>query len=432
MHRVAILILVWLGAATAAAQTPAPPTNDDCLACHGDSSAVRASGTSVAVAADVFGKSSHAPLACVDCHADLAKFSDWPHPEKLQKVDCGSCHDENVKAYRLSVHQETAGRAEGRGAQCVDCHGSHDIRPSKDPASRTYALNLPKTCATCHSGKHLAGPAGSVAEDYEDSVHGRGRSRSGLLVSANCSSCHGSHEIRRKTDPASPVTRANIAGTCATCHEGIVPIYRGSVHGQQVAQGNTAAAVCSDCHTAHRIQRTEVSAWRLAVIDECGTCHVDRIATYRDTYHGKVTELGFTRVAACSSCHGSHNVLPASNAASMVHPQNLVTTCRQCHAQANENFVKYDPHANKHDKERNRGLYWSYRFMQGLLLGVFLFFGVHTVLWFPRSYRARGTPPPVPAPAQSADAAPPSATPAPPADGAPPPPADERTPGAPS
>jgi 5-methylcytosine-specific restriction endonuclease McrA len=161
------------------------------------------------------------------------------------------------------------------------------------------------------------------------------------------------------------------------------------VHAQQVSSGNTVAAVCSDCHTSHRIQRHDTEAWRLAVIEECGTCHVERIASYRDTYHGKVTELGFTRVAACADCHGNHKILPASNPASTVSPQNLVTTCRQCHENANENFVKYDPHADKTNRDRNPALYWTYRFMQILLAGVFLFFGAHTLLWFPRSYRER-------------------------------------------
>jgi hypothetical protein len=377
-----------LGATDTLAQPPAPPTNEDCLTCHSDAEMKRANGTPIAVSPDIFGNSIHGGLACVDCHQDLAA-AELPHPEKLQKVSCATCHDEPTAAFARSVHHEVQARGGTNAPTCASCHGMHDILPSKDPNSKTYALNLPGTCATCHGGKHLVGPRGEVADTYQDSVHGRALSRSGLLVSANCSSCHGSHEVRRKEDPASLVHRANISKTCATCHEGIQQVYAKSIHAQQIMTGNTGAAVCSDCHTSHRIQRTDTDAWRLAVIEECGTCHVERIATYRDTYHGKVTALGFSRVAACADCHGSHTVQPAANPASMVAPQNLVTTCRQCHANANENFVKYDPHANKKDPERNPALYWTYRFMQLLLAGVFLFFGAHTLLWFPRSYKAR-------------------------------------------
>jgi hypothetical protein len=344
----------------------------------------RANGTSIAVDAATFGKSIHGQMACVDCHADLAKATEFPHPEKLQRVACATCHDEPVAAHARSVHAQVE-----KGATCVSCHGTHDILPSSDTASRTHPLNVLKTCATCHAGGHLVGPAGEIGTEYRDSVHGRAIERSGLTVAANCSSCHSSHDIRRKRDPESRVNRANVAATCGTCHQGIQTLYARSIHAQQVVQGKTGAAVCSDCHTSHRIQRTENDAWRLAVIEECGTCHVEKIATYRDTYHGKVTELGFTRVASCSSCHGSHDILPAHDPQSSVSPQNRVATCRRCHGDANENFAKYDPHADKHNRERNPALYYTNRFMQALLLGVILFFGAHTLLWFPRSFRAR-------------------------------------------
>jgi hypothetical protein len=383
--RLGVLCLVLLAPSASWAQpSVTAPTTADCLLCHSDSTATRANGTSIAVQPDLFGKSIHGPMTCVDCHADLATTTEFPHPEKLQRVSCATCHDEPVKAHAVSVHAQNP-----KGATCVNCHGAHDILPTSDTASRTNPLNVLKTCSTCHSGGHLVGPAGEVGTDYRDSVHGRAIERSGLVVAANCGSCHASHDIRRKGDPESRVHRTRIAATCGACHQGIQTAYARSVHAQQLAQGNTAAAVCSDCHTSHRIQRIENDTWRLAVIDECGTCHVDKIGTYRDTYHGQVTELGFTRVAGCNSCHGSHTILPAAHPQSSVAPQNRVATCRQCHTEANENFAKYDPHADKNDPQRNPVLYWTNRFMQTLLLGVILFFGAHTLLWFPRSFQAR-------------------------------------------
>jgi nitrate/TMAO reductase-like tetraheme cytochrome c subunit len=368
------------------AQPPAEaPTTADCLLCHSDSTSTRANGTSVAVAPEPFARSVHGPLACVDCHTDLAAAREFPHPEKLQRVSCATCHEEPVAAHARSVHA-SAGE---KGATCVSCHGVHDILASSNAASRTHALNLPQTCSSCHTGGHLMGPAGQVGTEYQDSVHGRALARSGLVVAANCGSCHAVHDVRPKTDPESRVHRSNIANTCATCHEGIQTLYARSVHAQQVAEGQHGAAVCSDCHTSHRIRRTDVDTWRLAVIEECGTCHVDQIGTYRDTYHGKVTALGFARVAGCSSCHGSHTILPASHPESAIAPQNRLATCRACHTEANENFAKYDPHADKHDRARSPLLYWTNRFMQTLVLGVILFFGAHTVLWFPRSLKAR-------------------------------------------
>ena len=46
------------------------------------------------------------------------------------------------------------------------------------------------------------------------------------------------------------------------------------------------------------------------------------------------------------------------------------------------NFANYDPHANRHDRARNPLYYYTGKFMEWLLIGVFTFFGIHTLLWF--------------------------------------------------
>ncbi|HEX5135186.1 MAG TPA: cytochrome c3 family protein, partial [Thermoanaerobaculia bacterium] len=117
-------ILLCLAAARATAEpvksSPAP-TNEDCLTCHQDPAAKRANGTSISVSKDKFAASAHgqAGLACVDCHADLAKTQDFPHKEKLKKVDCAACHDSVGAAHPF--HPEIARAAEGKGKAQVDC-----------------------------------------------------------------------------------------------------------------------------------------------------------------------------------------------------------------------------------------------------------------------------------------------------------------------
>jgi hypothetical protein len=71
----------------------------------------------------------------------------------------------------------------------------------------------------------------------------------------------------------------------------------------------------------------------------------------------------------------------------------LLETCRQCHASATAGFIRYDPHADKHDKARNPVLFHTSRFMSWLLTGVFGFFGLHALLWLPRGVLARRTKP---------------------------------------
>jgi hypothetical protein len=94
-------------------------------------------------------------------------------------------------------------------------------------------------------------------------------------------------------------------------------------------------------------------------------------------------------MATCASCHGAHDILPASNAGSKVSAQNRLQTCTECHPGAGAKFASYDPHANRHDKARNPFYYYAAKFMEWLLIGVFGFFGLHTVLWFGRLVVAR-------------------------------------------
>jgi len=67
---------------------------------------------------------------------------------------------------------------------------------------------------------------------YIDSIHGFALSKEGLLVAANCQSCHGSHHILSHKNPLSPTYKTNIPKTCGTCHAGITENYMGGVHGK--------------------------------------------------------------------------------------------------------------------------------------------------------------------------------------------------------
>ena len=99
------VVCLLLGVAAAGAQSASTaPANDDCLACHSDPDAKRASGTSVAVDAPALAASSHGKAACVDCHADLATLTEYPHPETLKKAVCASCHVAIGTTYDDSIH----------------------------------------------------------------------------------------------------------------------------------------------------------------------------------------------------------------------------------------------------------------------------------------------------------------------------------------
>ena len=71
--------------------------------------------------------------------------------------------------------------------------------------------------------------------------------------------------------------------------------------------------MCSDCHSAHSIQRTDLTDFRLHIMDQCGRCHEEIAESYFDTYHGKVSKLGYLKTAKCYDCHGAHDILPVTD-----------------------------------------------------------------------------------------------------------------------
>ena len=123
-------------------------------------------------------------------------------------VQCVTCHADQTKAIAGSIH------AKASAHPCTSCHGNaHEIFPKDDARSAVYPLNIPKTCGTCHGDQALAQKYGlqNVYSVYMDSIHGYAVSKEGLLVAANCMSCHGSHNILSHKDPRSPTNKANIA-----------------------------------------------------------------------------------------------------------------------------------------------------------------------------------------------------------------------------
>jgi hypothetical protein len=352
----------------------------DCPSCHSDKTMTDAAGHSIAVDGGQFSKSVHGSLQCNNCHADIKEY---PHPEHIAPVDCRTCHSSEAESLQGSVHSSS------KDHPCTSCHGNaHEIFPKTDARSAVYPLNVPKTCGQCHSDGAIATKKGlsSVYPHYMDSIHGFALNKEGLLVAANCKSCHGSHHILSHEDPGSPTFKANVPDTCGTCHAKINDDYQGGSHGHAVAAGNLKAPVCTDCHTAHAILQPTESEFRTQSTPICGSCHKEKLSTYRDNFHSQLGSLGgYVETARCWDCHGAHEIYPAADSRSPIAKANLVKTCGKCHAGANLSFVQYQPHANAHDRKLNPALYYVRLFMNLLLISVLTFFVIHTILWLIRS-----------------------------------------------
>jgi predicted CXXCH cytochrome family protein len=368
---VAMAIVLWPGRLAA---------QSDCLACHSDKTMQDSAGHSITVDGAKFGTSVHGSLQCNNCHADIKEF---PHSDHIAKVECKSCHADEASKLTSSVHSSS------KEHPCTSCHGNaHEIFPKADARSAVYPLNIPKTCGQCHSDGAMATKKGlpSVFTHYMDSIHGFALSKEGLLVAANCQSCHGSHNILSHKNPASPTFKANIPKTCGTCHAKINDNFQAGSHGHAIAKGDLKAPVCTDCHTTHAILQPTESEFRMQSTPICGSCHKDKLSTYHDTFHSQLGSLGgYVETARCWDCHGAHEIYPASDPRSPIHKANLVTTCGKCHKGANLSFVQYQPHANARDRHLNPALYYVRLFMNLLLASVLTFFVIHTILWLIRS-----------------------------------------------
>jgi cytochrome b subunit of formate dehydrogenase len=332
----------------------------ECLDCH-------------EVDAEAFAESVHGFLECVDCH-DAA--GEMPHVEGVEQPACASCHHEIEGEYASSSHglARLEGGEEAPG--CASCHGSiHTLVPSSSEDSPIHPQRLPETCGGCHSNAEVVEkygiPVAQPLAAYRSSVHG------GIMsdgeTGPSCQNCHGSHGILSAGDPASMVNHQRVPATCGQCHVEIAEAYAKSVHGKSAAHGSREAPVCTDCHGEHRILSpreigSPVYATNIPKMT-CGRCHgdtrlamkfgisPDKVPAYEDSYHGLAMRSGSVTVAHCGSCHGVHEVLPATDPQSLVHESRLAETCGHCHPGAGDSFAIGAVHVTAKEREHSV-VYW--------------------------------------------------------------------------
>ena len=373
--------------------------NADCMRCHADQKLRRArDGRSMYVNIDEVNHSRHSleglkKVACSQCHSEVNASRVRPCETITHEVDCTACHDEIGKLYVGSIHGQLAGKNNPNAPSCKECHGTHGVLGKQDPQSPTFAVNVPGLCARCHREGNKAavrytGTQHEIIANYTESIHGT-LLKNGLTVTATCTSCHTAHHILPRSDPASSVNANNVPTTCGQCHHGIEEQFEKSIHSKRVSGYSKPLPVCNDCHTAHAIHRTDENSFRLNVMTTCGRCHEKIAETYFDTYHGKVSKLGYTKAAKCYDCHGAHDVLRVTDPRSHLSRANVAATCGKCHAGATRRFAGYLTHATHHDPKKYPFLFYTFWGMTTLLLVTFVVGGMHTLLWLPRAFQMR-------------------------------------------
>jgi len=221
------------------------PGQAECWVCH-DRPALAiqdARGQRLSLYVDVarFRESVHGQQPCTACHtnfptdpaqaAQVVRGKRWPQQEFLARLSprnqvamlaCMRCHEAEAAEYRASVHGEAVKAGNPDAPICIDCHGHHFIPKVSSPESQVRDLNVPATCAKCHQNALVMAKYDvrtEIVESFAASFHGE-KLALGSARAADCTSCHGVHNIHAPDDPRSTVFPANRPATCGQCHRG--------------------------------------------------------------------------------------------------------------------------------------------------------------------------------------------------------------------
>lgn len=232
------------------------------------------------------------------------------------------------------------------------------------PKSNKYDLSftLPTAgmsgCTVCHGDPNLVRATSEATQSlYVDTSLLQGSAHASTL----CTGCHVDfafdtpHENLKK---AQSEWRDVAKAACKGCHEQQFSAVSKGAHSYAPRPGEDEKSIvaarlakgkpghtplCGDCHGGHSIPTSgtaEAVAFRDKGIVVCGKCH-DEAYTYRDKYHGAAYRYGAKDAPTCWDCHGTHEILPATDRRSTIYPRNLIKTCGKCHNNVDVKYVEY-------------------------------------------------------------------------------------------
>ncbi len=232
-------------------------------------------------------------IFCADCHGgnpasddisismDPAKgFIDKPTRADIPKL-CAKCHynadymkrydpnrpTDQLAKYNVSQHGKLNAQGDKKTATCTSCHDAHNILAINNPASPAYALNVPNTCARCHSDKEYMKEYGiptNQIDDYKESVHGQALLVKGDRSSPSCKNCHGNHD-------AGLPQAIYVGNICSQCHALTYELFSKSPH--KPAHDKLGIPECEACHGKHRIMKPSDDMLGVGQGAVCVKCH---------------------------------------------------------------------------------------------------------------------------------------------------------------
>lgn len=196
-----------------------------------------------------------------------------------------------------------------------------------------------QACLVCHAENSLTKEErGRVRSLFVDGV-ALGKSAHGEM---DCISCH--EGLKADELPhAKRIKRVE----CASCHaEEQFTNYERSVHG--TLKNGKPPAACSDCHTAHAIQKisTRPPAERKEFAEHiCARCHREVGKKYMASDHGVALSAGTKGAPTCIDCHGEHEVVPPATEGARTSRKKEAEMCLSCHQDNEEVRARVGPSA---------------------------------------------------------------------------------------
>ena len=334
------IVLAW----SVAAESPSP-------AGSADASAPAPSPTAAAEATPAPSSfdwlfATPAPTPSVAAESAPPVPSPITHPGASGANSCYDCHSAvNDKQSQIAADWKDSVHAKA-GITCADCHGgdptSDQITVAMDPAKgfvgapdRMGSVGL---CGSCHANVERMRASGLPTDQYAkywSSVHGQRLLTAADTRVAICTDCHGSHDVKKVSDPTAKVFVLNVPDLCASCHADAkrmapygIPtdqyaIYSKSVHGVALLQDkDVRAPSCASCHGSHDAKPPTDAT----VVEVCGKCHTATQELYQQSRHSELQAAA----PKCWTCHGTHDVSqPGSQL--FFHPTTPDYQCSTCH-----------------------------------------------------------------------------------------------------
>ena len=206
------------------------------------------------------------------------------------------------------------------------------------------------TCLACHAepGLRTDLPSGEALSLYVSSLvfEGSAHGQQGLT----CIDCHAAVGLFPHP-PLEAQTRREFSlqlyAVCQDCHADEYALTQDSVHQRASAAGRSEAAVCTDCHGSHDIQRMTdpdtgrlLPEARLRIPQTCARCHSTIFDKYLTSVHGSaLIGEGNPDVPTCIDCHGVHDIARTDDPEKGLQiRENLLARCQRCHPDATSNF----------------------------------------------------------------------------------------------